>query len=143
MANILDRFNQAVAGSKSKKADYAPIINPSGDFKRVTDLNAILLSWNNILLTPTRTYDHDPEYGCDLYKKVFDPADETTEQEIKDEIMYKLQRYDDRATIKKIDVIFLNNRKGFIVNVYVWYNKEESQITIQLDDSLYFQYLET
>ena len=76
MANLIDKFKKNVVGSGNKIADYTCKLSSSGEFKRISDLEAILNSWNNILLTPKRTYDHDPEYGSDLYKFVFEPSDE-------------------------------------------------------------------
>jgi len=142
MANILDRFNISVVGSEGKISDYTSTIGPSGDFRRVSDLEAIILSWNNILLTATRTYTHDPEYGSDLYKFVFDPADNYTATKIKDEVMVKLQRYDNRAKILNVDVRFLNNKKGFTVSIDVNYKGETSQLGVTIDESLYFRFME-
>ena len=142
MANILDRFNNSVIGSKGKIADYTSTISSKGDFKRVVDINAIILSWNNILLTPTRSYDWDPEFGCDLYKMIFEPADDLTIEKIKDEIINKLQRYDDRATIADIDVVFLSNMKGLSIKLNVEYKGEESEFHIVVDEILYSKFLE-
>ena len=143
MANILDRFNKDVVGSKGRIADYAPVISSKGDFSRTTNLETILLSWNNILLTPTRSYVDDPEYGCDLYKMVFDPADEETEEKIRNEIQDKLQFYDDRAYITNIDVSFMTNQKGFGLSIFVNYDGEESQLSVVIDKNLYLKFMES
>ena len=71
MANILDRFQKTVVGATGRFADFTDVISPIGDFTRTTGLNVILKSWYTLLITPTRTVDHDPEYGSDLYKLVF------------------------------------------------------------------------
>jgi len=140
VANLLSRFGKQVAGSKEKVADYLPNISPGGDFVRITDLNAILNSWNNILLTPTRTYTYDPDFGSDLYKYLFEPADSSTSEQIKSEIFSKLSRYDDRAAITSIDVQFLANQKGFVVSVSAVYKGERSTVVITIDESSYFTY---
>jgi len=142
MSNFLDRFQKTVVGIRSKVADYVPTISPQGDFKRVTNLDAILLSWNNILLTPRRTYTFDPDYGCNLYKMVFEPADTQTVQKIKDEILGRLQTYDNRARITNIQVDYLTNKKGFVVSIDVEYEGETSQLGLTLDDSMYFKFME-
>lgn len=142
MSNFLDRFQKTVVGIRSKVADYIPTIAPQGDFKRVTNLDAILLSWNNILLTPVRTYTFDPEYGCELYKMVFEPADTQTITKIKDEILNKLQRYDNRARITDIQVQFLTNKKGFTISIQVEYDGDTQQLGLTLDDSMYFRFME-
>lgn len=142
MSNFLDRFNKSVVGINSKLADYVPTIAPNGDFKRVTNLETILLSWNNILLTPLRTYTFDPDYGCELYKMVFEPADNTTIDKIKNEVISRLQRFDDRAKIIDVTIQFLTNKKGFTISVIVDYNGEQSELGLTLDSSLYFRFME-
>ncbi len=138
MANLLDRFNEIAIGSRGSIADYSSVIGSSGDFTRVTNFKTILLSWNNILFTPTRSYNEDPEYGCDLYKLIFDPADKITEDKIKNEIITKLLRYDDRATISKIQISFLTNKKGFNVDIQVKYKGIKEKLQITIDESSFF-----
>jgi len=143
MANLLDRFNISVVGSSGKIADILPFISPKGDFKRVTNLDVILNSWNNILLTSTRTYFFDPEYGSDLYKKVFDPVDEETAELIEDEIMDKLMYYDNRASIDKINVEFTTNKKGFNVSVVVDYDGEKKELNTWMGEESFGNILRT
>jgi len=138
MATLLEKFRKSVIGSKGRIADYTSKIAPFGDFYRVTDLQTILSSWNNILLTPTRTYTYDPEYGSELYKYVFEPQDDDTKQDIADEILYKLKRYDDRAEIVELSVDYLANQKGFTVTIVVDYEGERGTIDTSIDESLYF-----
>ena len=142
MANILDRFNKDVVGSRGRISDYEAIISSKGDFRRNTDIETILNSWNNILLTPTRSYVDDPEYGCDLYKMIFEPADSITEDKIRAEIEDKLQFYDDRAYITDIDIDFLTNKKGFSVSVYVSYDGNKNELSVVIDENLYLKFME-
>jgi len=142
MANLLSRFDQAVAGSDSKIADYQANVASSGDFKRIEDLQVILSSWNNILITPKRSYQFDPEYGSDIYKLVFEPADDTTLERIKEEVVDTLLTYDDRATIENIEVTLLPNRKGYSLAIDVKYENETGQLEIILDEDMYFKFLE-
>lgn len=142
MANILDRFNEAVAGSNSKLADYTSKVAPVGDFKRITNIEVIVSSWNNILITPRRTYQWDPEYGSNLYKMVFEPADEVTVNKVIDEVTNTLLRYDDRANIKNVDVTFFKNLKGFSVAVDVTYEGESGQLQVVIDEATYFKFFE-
>lgn len=139
MANLMDKFKKNVIGSRNIVADYTSKIDPTAEFHRVTQLQAILNSWNNILLTPRRTYDHDPEYGSDLHKYVFEPTDVTTLEGIKDEIKRSLMVYDTRATITNIDVVFLAEKKGFSVNIYAEYENEEGHLSAKFDEMTYMQ----
>lgn len=142
MSNLLERFNQTVAGSDSKLADYLSKISTSGDFKRIKNIEVILNSWNNILITPRRSYQFDPEYGSDLYKLVFEPADDKTINKIRDELIVTLQQYDDRATIEGVEITFLTNLKGFNISVDVGYKDESDQLSIIIDESIYFKFFE-
>jgi len=142
VANLLDRFNKTVVGADDKDADYQSKIVLSGDFKRVTDIEVILSSWTNILVTPKRTYQYDPEYGSNLYKLVFDPADESTEEAIIQEVIETLRIYDARATIREVTVTFIPSRKGFNVIIDVDYKGDNTQLQVIIDENVYFKFLE-
>ncbi len=132
MANILDKFKTAVLGSDNRIADYTAIISPKGDFTRIGGIDVILNSWNTILVTPTGTYDHDPEFGCDLYKYVFDPCDDITRENIIFTIKNQLMKFDDRATLENVDVRFMKDFKGFVVDVIVSYMGETGKISVEV-----------
>ena len=135
MANLLDRFKKQVIGSDANIFDFLPKITASGEFKRIRDIDVIITSWNNILLTPRRTYINDPEYGSDLHKMVFEPADDTTVERIKQEIEKSIGYYDDRAIITDITVKIMSNGKGFSVDIFAEYDNEEATLSVKFDDS--------
>jgi phage baseplate assembly protein W len=143
MANLLNRFNKTVAGSDNKDADYKSIISSTGDFKRIEDIEVILNSWNNILLTPKRTYMFDPEYGSNLYRLVFEPADDKTIEKITQEVIETLQLYDNRAVINNVQISYFTNKKGFSVAIDVEYDGDKSQLEVIIDESMYFQFFES
>jgi len=142
MANLLDRFNKQVKGSQNKIYDYIPKITAKGDFKRISDLNVIINSWNNILMTPRRTYINDPEYGSDLHLQVFEPADALTSERIETEIVERLRHYDDRASIISMNVFTFKNQKGFEVDIQVDFKGEKGDLSITFTDSSYRELLE-
>lgn len=143
MANLLDRFNKTVAGSDSKLADFTSKIAAQGDFKRIKNIEVLINSWNNILITPKRTYMYDPEYGSDLYKMIFEPADEATVNKVIDEVTSNLLRYDDRASIESVDVTFFPNGKGFSVAVEVDFDGDIGQLEVVVDEDIYFKFFES
>jgi phage baseplate assembly protein W len=143
MANLLSRFNETVAGSNSKLADYTSKVAPAGDFKRIKNIEVLISSWNNILITPRRTYMFDPEYGSDLYKMIFEPADQDTVNKVINEVTRTLLRYDDRASIEGVDVTFFTNRKGFSVAVDVVYKGDTGQLQVVVDENTYFKFFES
>jgi len=135
MANLLDRFRKNTIGSATTIFDYLPRITASGDFKRVREIDVIINSWNNILITPRRSFIFDPEFGSDLPLMVFEPVDDETVDRIKTEIVDRIRAYDDRATIQNIEVKLKANRKGFVVNVDVEYKGDIGTLSASFDDS--------
>lgn len=136
--NSLEKFRETSVGSKGRIIEYIAKINPTGDLQKVMDLQAVLTSWNNILTTPLRSYTFDPDFGSELYRYVFDPADLSTLQKIDDEVRYRLNLFDDRATITDVKTEFLPNKKGFNVTVFVKYERQYGQITSIITESLLF-----
>jgi phage baseplate assembly protein W len=143
MANLLDRFNKSVVGRENSISDYKSSIDSRGDFRRITDITVILTSWNNILTTPRRTYMFDPEYGSDLYKMIFEPADADTQTQIINEVVDTLKKYDDRARIKDVYVSFTVNKKGFNISIDVEYEGESGQLELVIDEDMYFRFYDT
>jgi len=142
MSNLLTRFKKTVVGSNKKIGDYLSKIDVSGDFKRITDIEVIIASWSNILITPKRTYQFDPEYGSNLYKMIFEPTDDATLAEITNDVVNSLSLYDNRAIIKDINVIFSTNLKGFNVAIDVEYQGEKGQLEVVIDENSYFKFFE-
>jgi phage baseplate assembly protein W len=113
MTSLVSKFIKTTVGSKNQDTDYKPVINSSGDFTKTIGLETILNSLNTILQIPTRTYLFDPPFGCDIFKRVFDPTDQITLDLLKDEIENQLFGNDDRARVDSIDIKFLRNKKTF------------------------------
>lgn len=135
--NILDKFKNTSVGSSGRILDYKSIISSSGDFTKVYDADAILLSWSNILTTPVGSMDHDPEFGSHLYLFIYEPADEETQEAIKDDIVKCLSRYDDRAIVNSVTVEFFRNKKGFNVNIIADFKGFMTDMSISFDETKY------
>ena len=141
MSTLLDRFKKNVIGSSDTIHDYLSVISSTGDFKRITKLNVILNSWNNILLTPRGTYLHDPNFGSVLYKYVFEPSDSDTVEDVKRETVDTLLLYDDRASIDTIRVLFQNNGKRMSIYITASYKGEKGTLEAKFDDTTYADFL--
>ena len=141
MANLLNRFFDQVIGSSEKIRDYIALISSRGDFQRIEDLNVILTSWNNILLTPRRTYILDPEFGSDLYKYVFEPVDEITVDSIRNEAIETIKFYDDRATITDCQVRVMSSGKGYSLDIVADYKGHTGSLTVTFDDTTFADFL--
>jgi phage baseplate assembly protein W len=135
MANILQRFVKSARGTDVQPHDYIPYISSIGDFKRIRNIDVILNSWNNILLTPLGSYIADPEFGSNLYKLIFEPADDGTVEAIKQEVKTRIEAYDARGEILGITVVLLPNKKGFNVNLECGFNGQRGEISVKFDDS--------
>jgi phage baseplate assembly protein W len=135
MANLLERFIKSARGTDVQPHDFIPYISSIGDFKRISNIDVILNSWNNILLTPLGSYIADPDFGSDLYTLIFEPADSGTVESIKHEVKARILKYDARGEILSITVVMLPNGKGFNVNLECGFNGESGEISIKFDDS--------
>jgi phage baseplate assembly protein W len=135
MANILERFVKSTRGTDVQPHDYIPYISSIGDFKRIRNIDVILNSWNNILLTPLGSYIADPNFGSNLFKLIFEPADSGTVEAIKTEVETRIINYDARGEILGITVVMLPNKKGFNVNVECGFKGERGEISVKFDDS--------
>lgn len=133
MSGILERFQKNVVGSKGRIADYTSSIASTGDFNRITNLQVILNSWKNILLTPLKSVSHDPDYGSNLYKYVYDIVDQDTIESIRDEIYYRLMINDDRAIVTNVDITILPNMKGLNVTIQCEYQGKASEMSATID----------
>jgi len=140
MANILDKFKTTSIGSSGRVLDFSSKLSPSGDFNKLFDMDAILASWSNILMTPRGSMDHDPEFGSDLYLYIFEPADSVTQESIKNEIYRAITTYDDRANIDEITVAFFKNKKGFNVSIVASYEGDNSEMNLNMDENTYMSF---
>ena len=141
MANILDKFKGTSVGSAGRLVDFTAKISPSGDFSKLFDIDVIINSWNNILTTPKGSVDHDPTYGSGLYLYVFQPADNQTMLGIKDELRSSLMAFDNRASLTSINIIFLKNMKGFVVDTIVKYAGRTSNLNLNMTKEYYQNYI--
>lgn len=133
--NGLEKFNRLIPGRKGIPRDIDSKFNPSGDFKQLEGIDAIVKGLLNLLTICSRTYLHDPEYGIGLYKYIFEPADEVTKNAIENAVNEASRRYEPRATCSS-KVVFLLNKKGFRVDLSVSYKGERKKVSFTVDDSL-------
>jgi phage baseplate assembly protein W len=140
MANILDKFKTTSIGSSGRVLDFSSKLSPSGDFSKLYDMDAILASWSNILITPRGSMDHDPEFGSDLHLYIFEPADTVTQESIKNEIYKAITTYDDRANIDEINVSFFKNKKGFNISIIANYEGDHSEMSLTMDENTYMSF---
>jgi len=135
MANPLSRFHLSSRNRtvEIEYIDYVPKLNNTYDYTKIENIDVIINSWNNILLTPRGTYDHDPNYGSGLFDLIYEPIDNETAGLIKDEIISSVYYYDNRASINDINIKFMKGvsaKKGYNVKIDVEYRGEIKQMSL-------------
>lgn len=137
-SNTTRRFKNQVEGSTDNVVDFISNISPTGDFKKVTGLEVYITSIRNLLNTPRGSYPFDPEYGSDLHKKVFEPSDEITEEEIRFEVIDKIREFDDRIRIVDVQTEFFSNRKGYRLNITIQRNNRQASTRLTFTEQTGF-----
>lgn len=118
-SNTFRQFLDSVEGASNFYSDYTTKITGIGDYEKIASLDVLVLSIRNLLITPRGSYPFDPEYGSDLYKKVFDPADSITAAEIREEVVTRIQQYDPRIEIESVETEFFTNMKGYRLSIFI------------------------
>jgi phage baseplate assembly protein W len=131
ISNTERRFNTSTVAGADNAFDFIDKNGPDGDFRRIEGVAVLINSIRNLLTTPRGSYPFDPEYGSDLYKKVFEPADKTTEEEIQIESVDRIKIFDDRITVREVTTQFFNNRKGYRLNITI--EKDDVKAVTSLD----------
>jgi phage baseplate assembly protein W len=129
--NNLKIFEDSVKGKSGAYLDFAEVLYATGDFKKLTGINVLIKSIRNLLITPIGSYPWDPDYGSNLYKKVWEPLDNISQQEIYREVYDRIKMYDDRVGIESVDISKLNDNKGYQVSLVIKYEGEKIDIDIQ------------
>jgi len=97
-------FQDSIAGSNNRVNDFVPTISSVGDFQKIDGINVLISSIRNLLLTPLGFYPFDPTYGSLLYKKIFEPLDNISIEEIKYEVRERIMDFDDRVKVTAVDI---------------------------------------
>jgi len=121
-----------------KEIRFSNLVSPSGDFKRLEGLDAIIDSYQKLLSIKRGTYPFDPEIGTEITKYLFDLDDDVTRELVKDEVMETLSK-EDRASVLNVDVIPLENQKAAYIRVVSKVNDKKVEINFHLSpESLQF-----
>ena len=107
----------------SRAVDYLDIDltfakRPSGDVYKKKDAAAVKQSIKNLLLTDFYEKPFQPFYGANLRAMLFELADEDTEDEVEENIINAINKYEPRAEILTITVNVLPDQNDMRVSVY-------------------------
>lgn len=133
--NSLEKFKKLIPGKKNVPRDIDSKLSPKGDFEELEGIDVIIKGITTILLTSKGTYVFDPEFGLGLHRYIFEPADEVTKNSIENEVRDALKRYEGRVQTN-FRVVFLNNKKGFRLDLSIKYQGSYKKVHITFDESL-------
>lgn len=97
--------------------------NPiTGDVTPVANDRSVRISLMNLLRTPIGSKPFYPQYGTNLERYLFDPADALTESELNEEIAITIQKFEPRVRLISIESSIDDNGVDikidyFIINV--------------------------
>ena len=126
-------FQNEIDGKDNQIYDYAPVFDSTGDLKRVSGIDVAIMSIRTLLLTPLGHYPFDPQYGSLLYKKLFEPSDSITRDEIEFEVRERINMYEDRVKVIRVESSYTSDRKTIIVNVHIDRNGVSGKISLSFD----------
>ena len=107
----------------SRAVDYLDIDltfakRPSGDIYKKKDAAAVKQSIKNLLLTDFYLKPFQPFFGANLRAMLFELADEDTEDEVEENIINAINKYEPRAEILTISVNVLPDQNDMRVSVH-------------------------
>ena len=107
----------------SRAVDYLDIDltfakRPSGDIYKKKDAAAVKQSIKNLLLTDFYEKPFQPFFGANLRAMLFELADDDTEDEVEENIINAISKYEPRAEILTISVNVLPDQNDMRVSVY-------------------------
>ena len=123
----------------SRAVDYLDIDltfakRPSGDIYKKKDAAAVKQSIKNLLLTDFYEKPFQPFFGANLRAMLFELADEDTEDEVEENIINAINKYEPRAEILTISVNVLPDQNNMRVSVY--FNIISTQETVTFTTNL-------
>jgi phage baseplate assembly protein W len=118
----------------SRAVDYLDIDltfakRPSGDIYKKKDAAAVKQSIKNLLLTDFYEKPFQPFFGANLRAMLFELADEDTEDEVEENIINAINKYEPRAEILTISVNVLPDQNDMRVSVYFKIISTEETVT--------------
>ena len=133
-ANTLKKFEGSVRGKGGVAYDYLDRVDSAGDFSRIEGINVIINSLRNLLITPLESYPFNPEYGSKLYKKVWEPLDQQSQEDIEYEVKDRVALHDSRIRVTSVLISPLSDNKGVTVTVFIKKGDESGEVTLDFSN---------
>jgi len=84
--------------------NYTDISSDLNSNKRAINESAIFNALNNIISTPKGSVPGHPEFGCGMDRYIFELMDPMVKEAIKGEIMYAINRWEERIKVTEIEI---------------------------------------
>lgn len=122
----------------SKKYSYSDFdftfrANPiTGDLVMKYDVQAILQSCRNLLLTSTEEIVMDMEIGGGIARMLFELNTPTFKLQLREKILHVLEKYEPRIEIVDLDVNTTTNQHAVIITLSFYVLNQPDPITVEL-----------
>jgi phage baseplate assembly protein W len=87
------------------------------DLSLSTDIQAIIKSIKNIILTNHYEHPFDPDFGCNVKSLLFESINVFTASYIRKEIESAINKYEPRARLKNVDVTVTPDQNKYAVKI--------------------------
>lgn len=109
--------------------DFLP--NPiTGDLLKVTDEQAIATSIGNILQTSNYERLFNPALGCNLKKYLFEPIDDITTNNIREEITKSITNFERRCELLDVIIQPDYDLNGYTVTIKFFTRNDPNPVTL-------------
>lgn len=91
----------------------------TGDVHPAKEEKAVKAALINLLRSPVGERPFDPEYGVNIEKFLFEPADPITENEINEDIAYAIKTFEPRVELVSIESTMIEYGVDITITYYV------------------------
>lgn len=96
------------------------IPNPiTGDISPVGEEKAVKGALLNLLRSPAGQRPFDPDYGTNIEKFLFEPADPLTESQINEDVAYAISKFEPRVELVSIESVIVEQGVEITITYYV------------------------
>lgn len=96
------------------------IPNPiTGDISPLSEEKAVKGALLNLLRSPVGQKPFDPDYGTNIEKFLYEPADSITESQINEDIAYAIKKFEPRVELVSIESVIVEYGVEITITYYV------------------------
>jgi phage baseplate assembly protein W len=111
--------------SSLKVLGCLPKFSNTGNLQEVVGVDVIIQSYFVILNTRRGQRVWQPEFGCSLKDQIFSLATLENLDFIREDIKYALTKWEPRASVVKIEMEYLSDKRILMIGITMNYNKRD------------------